>query len=77
MIELSYNGSREPRELAGQGAFEQSIEVRYEFDRLLENRYLSNSLVEATDSRIDRYVTINDYCVTIDRIGQSLATLNQ
>ena len=76
-IEFRYDGSRVPSELGGQGKFEAAISVEYDIDRLLANTYLRNILVEAADSRADRYIAISDYCDAIERIDQSLQALNK
>jgi hypothetical protein len=57
------------------GAFEDGIEVTYDFESLVNNRYLANLLVETADGYIDLYRMNYEFCARIDEINDALTKL--
>jgi hypothetical protein len=74
VVEYSYAGTSDLDELrffAG-AAFEEGVEVAYDFKSMVNNRYLRNLLVEATDGHIDLYNMDYYICATIEEIDRHL-----
>jgi hypothetical protein len=74
IVEYSYAGTFKLDDLqvfAG-GAFEEGIDVVYDFMSLVNNRYLRNLLIEATDGHIDLYSMDYYICATIEEIDRHL-----
>ncbi len=74
-VEYSYAGTTNLDEFRGPGAgiFEGGIEVFYDLGLLVDNLYLRNLLVEATDGHIDLYSLDYFICVTFEEIDEQLA----
>ena len=71
-IEIRYTGATVLSELQPVAGFEQGIETHYDFQALLQNTYLKNLLIEATDVHIDRHLVYADMCSILAEIERAL-----
>ena len=74
IVEYIYAGTfdlDELRTFAG-SEFEEGVDVAYDFMSLVNNRYLRNLLIEATDGHIDLYSMDYYICATIEEIDRHL-----
>jgi hypothetical protein len=75
-VELSYRGSVDVEKLIqedGMGRFEAGIEVGYDFQSLVDNRYLRNLLIETTDGYVDLHRMQDQLCRRVREIDEQLA----